>query len=612
MGDTLLSYAVSSNPDPLQASPQTGDPSPATLIIVVSNDTHKLVQCRSISFGFLQGGDAKDFFSDATGIGTSAPTGWTITQDGSLFTATPDTSQDGQVGKAGLTFTLSNIKVNEQVGTTPLTVTEVTASNNGTLDISLYKFPLEFTLDDLQGMPPPPIAPGGSVTLSWNGMSENTTYELQYEDADGNTVTISHPKGEHDQPLPSMGSYTIDNVQKETTFYLIVTLQLPGHNKPLVAEKFFPVTLTQLQPEIAFFEGHADLSSYPWHLILRWDTHYAKYCEISDDAYQLKPSSTDAGYKKEWQRGYPPTASYTLTAVNDVGSVTSPSVTVDWQLQLITSVSWPGCIRAMAVAPDGNHIYVADNNNAKICDALTLQHTGDFFMPTGHGPIEAMSITTTGNFWHIAIACYDGTIVLADYNYPLLGGGSMFFKFMPMGIAYTPDGDHLYVLTMRADQGDPPPGTPWGDLSLISQWAPTPINSIPINSPTTPQSLTLSPDATRLYVSTQTDLGIYDAGTLQPIGNPVPAKYTGRVDIAASADTFIYAANYNGIPLSVLDATTLQPTHEQVPAVQGVGTKVAVSPDGMRVYLASGPDNIGNSTLTLFSRVSVTGGQQPA
>jgi hypothetical protein len=55
MNDTLLSYAVSANQSPIQASPQTGDTSIVTLMIVVSNSTHKLIECQSMSFGFLQG-----------------------------------------------------------------------------------------------------------------------------------------------------------------------------------------------------------------------------------------------------------------------------------------------------------------------------------------------------------------------------------------------------------------------------------------------------------------------------------------------------------------------------------------------------------------------------
>ncbi|HEY0319609.1 MAG TPA: hypothetical protein VGC66_01430 [Pyrinomonadaceae bacterium] len=247
MGDTLLSYAVSSNPDPIQVSPQTDDPSPATLMIVVSNDTHQLIDCQSISFSFLKGTNAKDFFSDDTGIGTSHSDGWSINQSGALFTATPDTAADGQVGADGLSFVISNIKVNEQPGTTDMTITEVTTSNTGTLDIPLAKFPANFTVGDLNASSLS-VAQGGSTTLSWSG-SSGATYTLQY----GDTVVNETKDG---QPLPATGSYEVDDLQDDPTiFYLVVTYQPPGGDAPLVTQRDCPVTVLVESVALAHFKA---------------------------------------------------------------------------------------------------------------------------------------------------------------------------------------------------------------------------------------------------------------------------------------------------------------------------------------------------------------------
>src|SRR5690242_18821405 len=91
MSDPLLTYKIHSDPDPIQASPTDGSPSLASLRIVVSNTTHAIINCKSISFDFLMGTSAKDFCSESNGIGTTVPNGWTITQSGGHFTATPDT-----------------------------------------------------------------------------------------------------------------------------------------------------------------------------------------------------------------------------------------------------------------------------------------------------------------------------------------------------------------------------------------------------------------------------------------------------------------------------------------------------------------------------------------
>jgi hypothetical protein len=277
MSDPLLKYAVSANQDPIQASPQQGDPSLLTLIIVVSNDTHKMINCQSISFGFLQGKNAKDLFTDSTGIGSSAPKGWTIKQAGSLFTATPDPSKDGHNGKIGLdslTFVLSKIKVNEEPGTTHMKVTEATTKHTGTLDYPLAKFPEHFEVGPLAAKPPI-VDEGGSTTLFWSGTGGGAIYELQYVDDNGNTVTISHTKGEPDQPLPSTGSYMLDNLQVTPlmTFYLMVTLQITGQNHPLQAQRECTVTVKPPRPAINSFTITANpiMPGKQFSFTLDWD-----------------------------------------------------------------------------------------------------------------------------------------------------------------------------------------------------------------------------------------------------------------------------------------------------------------------------------------------------
>ncbi|HEX8174277.1 MAG TPA: tail fiber protein [Pyrinomonadaceae bacterium] len=268
----LLNYAIEPAPDPLQVSPQTGSPMLATLMIVASNNTRRMIDCQSISFAFLQGTNAKDFFSDSTGIATTAPTGWSIHQQGSLFTATPDTAQDGQIGPTSLVFVLSNIRVNQQPGTTDMTITETTASNVGLLKYPLAKFPEKFEVSSLTA-DPPTIGAGESTTLSWSGTS-GATYVLQYLDKDDNTVIITHVKGNPNQPLPSTGSYTVDDVEQDTTFYLIVTMSVPGQDEPLKAMRFFPVIVKPLPPVIEYFRPQgctdSDCIIYADEFVLEW------------------------------------------------------------------------------------------------------------------------------------------------------------------------------------------------------------------------------------------------------------------------------------------------------------------------------------------------------
>jgi hypothetical protein len=320
MSATLLTYAIQTNPDPLQASPQTGDPELATLMIVVSNDTHQPINCERISFGFLQGTNAKDLFSDSTGIATSAPTGWSINQDDELFTFTPDTSEDGRIGAAGLTFVLSKIKVNQQAGTTPMTITEVTASNTGTQQVSLAKFPPQFSVGPLQANPVN-VAVGDSTLLSWSG-SGGATYELQYEDADGNTVTITHVKGEPDQPLPSTGSYTVDNLEADpTVFTLTVVLQVNGSNSSVQVQR---------QVVVAVAEFTLDLEAAPTTVApngvmkLSWRTTQATSC-ILDPGNQIVPVN---GHQYVIIRPDKDSQVFTLTSYGNAGLHKQAQITV--------------------------------------------------------------------------------------------------------------------------------------------------------------------------------------------------------------------------------------------------------------------------------------------
>jgi hypothetical protein len=237
-----LTYAVSTTPNPLQASPQKGPPSLAELTIVVSNTGHGAIDCSSISFAFLAGTGARDFFLDASGIETNVSTAnWTIVQSGNVFTATPVTPAHGKITREALTFTLSNIQVNAQPGTTQMPITEITGDRStGTLSIALAKFPPSFEVGDLDA-DPLSVGPGGSTVLSWSGTSE-ASYAIEYAD-----VIIKHPANDPHRPLPATGSYTIDGIQADTVFNLIVTASAPRLDDPLKVVKSREVTVVGAQ-----------------------------------------------------------------------------------------------------------------------------------------------------------------------------------------------------------------------------------------------------------------------------------------------------------------------------------------------------------------------------
>ncbi|HKS27367.1 MAG TPA: hypothetical protein VJS44_06080 [Pyrinomonadaceae bacterium] len=310
MANAVLSYAVSANQDPIEVSPQTGNPSLVTIMIVVSNSGGSYVNCKSIKFSFLQGTNARDLFADPTGIETSAPTGWNITQDGSSFTATPATQQDGEIGPDGLAFVISNITVNQEPGTTEMTIIETTTSGVGSLDYPLAKFPAQFNVGPLIANPLT-VQQGQSTTLSWNG-SGGATYELQYLDASSKTVTITRTA--NGQPLPSTGSYTIQNLQASTVFYLIVTVTISGQDEPLIFQRWVPVSVAIPPVKINSFNASATSVNMPGdEVTFTWDVSNATQVQLNGENVEGNSATVEVDE----------TDNYTLQALGQGGPVTS-------------------------------------------------------------------------------------------------------------------------------------------------------------------------------------------------------------------------------------------------------------------------------------------------
>lgn len=270
MSETLLTYAVSWEPDPIQASGADEDYSFLTLTIVVSNTTSKVIDCQSITFGFLPGKSAKDLFTDASFGTSSFNAGWSINNDGGFVTATPKTPDDEKIGGDGLTFVLSNIKVNQQPGTTSMTITETTGDGTGTLKCPLQKFPQQFEVGDLTA-DPVAVDYEGSTTLFWNSTSSGATYKIEYQDADGNDIPITETTDGH--PLPAAGSYTVNNLNaRPTVFTLTVTVKVDEQDS-LTVKRQCIVAVGPQHAVINYFNIEANnfTAGQPLSLKLLWD-----------------------------------------------------------------------------------------------------------------------------------------------------------------------------------------------------------------------------------------------------------------------------------------------------------------------------------------------------
>jgi hypothetical protein len=320
MSETLLTYAVSSNPELIQASGAGEDYSYLTLTIVVSNSTSHLIDCQSITFGFLEGENSKDLFNDPNFGTSSLNAGWNIDNDGGFVTATPKTADDAKVGGEALTFILSNIKVNQQPGTTCMKITETTSDGTGTLECPLQKFPQQFEVGDLTA-DPVSVDYNGSTTLFWSSTGDGATYEIKYQDAEGDDKQITQTADGH--PLPPSGSRTVSNLDaRPTVFTLTVTLKVDEQDV-LTVKRQCIVAVGPLKPVINCFniDPNSVIMGQPPSFTLCW--------EIVGSSFQITANDGQGGAERllsipSGATSYPDTpkqlvTTYTLTVFEESG-----------------------------------------------------------------------------------------------------------------------------------------------------------------------------------------------------------------------------------------------------------------------------------------------------
>jgi hypothetical protein len=216
----LLSYGISSTPDPIGISPGI-----ATVSIVVSNTGDTVIHCGKIVVGYLAGTLAQDLTDNPGLISTVvAPDSWeVITTAPGLITFGTTSGDAVKITKEGLLFQLAGIAVNDQVGTTVLTITEwsydegtgpVTPHAN---EYQLSKFPYQWFMSDFAPLSPQADSQG-QATLSWSASppSDVAAYYLYYGDQGPIPVPATAPP------------YTTPPLTADTTFVLQAKVQLGG------------------------------------------------------------------------------------------------------------------------------------------------------------------------------------------------------------------------------------------------------------------------------------------------------------------------------------------------------------------------------------------------
>lgn len=239
----LLAYSVATTPDPIQVSPQQGDPSKAALTVVVNNPNSDLpvpIYLQQLILQLPVGSASTSLVSPKTTFKAVASPGalWQAsdpTEDGTVV-ITPRSSKVGKITGDGLTIALYDITVNQTVGTTQLTVVEyASAQENGPFDphdlsVDLGKFPYAFFAGDFHS-DAIQVTNGGQTTLHWIG-SENATYTLLWNT---NTQDVSQKR-----------SWQTPRLFDTTPFYLRVSTTQQGET----VTQYFSLTVVVANPNI--------------------------------------------------------------------------------------------------------------------------------------------------------------------------------------------------------------------------------------------------------------------------------------------------------------------------------------------------------------------------
>ncbi|MFD7364697.1 hypothetical protein ACFV4I_00435 [Nocardiopsis alba] len=212
----LLEYRLFTDPHPIRVSPQGAeegenpeiDPARAQLMFVASNNGRDPVRLRKLSVEIPTGELAAQLaLSLERAESTISLKGWTASRSGEVIEFTTTDPYTEIAPGQGLTFQISEIPVNHEVGAVELRITEgYEATGRGSLSIFTGKFPQDFYLDGFSA-DKYEIDNGGKVTLTWK-RSEGVTTTLMYGGNDPEDVTQLERK-------------EIKDVRTTTTFYLI-------------------------------------------------------------------------------------------------------------------------------------------------------------------------------------------------------------------------------------------------------------------------------------------------------------------------------------------------------------------------------------------------------
>jgi hypothetical protein len=227
---TILTYALVTDPSPLQVSLAGADSSTADIQLVITNQQSAAVAVKALQLTVVAGSDPAsltDLTSTVLDVQWQPNQPWTVQPPApsigdNFYTLTPSDSGNGKLNPGdSIVVAFTNVPINQALGTTTLSIAERTSPAGGTLQYALAKFPYGFSFTNLTVVNP---QTGAVVSQVARAQPVRLTWEGSVLDPNAYTVYYSTANGQQTGTLKVVNQWDLPNVYQDTIFNVQVTV----------------------------------------------------------------------------------------------------------------------------------------------------------------------------------------------------------------------------------------------------------------------------------------------------------------------------------------------------------------------------------------------------